>query len=107
MRFNYNDKKNIKVLKDSPYPLDYPHQIRKAPNKSGLYMLLNEKDEVIYIGKTENGKLKKEIKSNVGVIVNGEASKYRWFITANDKVAEELEKNWIEKYNPPFNQKDL
>ena len=106
MRFNYNDKKNIKVLKDSPYPLDYPHQIRKAPNKSGLYMLLDEKDEVIYIGKSENGKLKKEIKTKVDVIVNGEASKYRWFMTANDKDAEELEEIWIEKYNPPFNKKD-
>lgn len=106
MRFNYNDKKNIKVLKDSPYPLDYPNQIRKAPNKSGLYMLLNDKEEVIYIGKTLNGKLKKEIKSKVNVVVNGEASKYRWFMTANDKDSEDLEKIWIEKYNPPFNKID-
>jgi excinuclease ABC subunit C len=103
MKFNLNDKKNLKVLKDSPYALLYPQQVRKAPNKPGVYMLIDEYDNIIFIGKSDNGKLKKEIKSKIDITTNGEANKYRWFITGNDEDATELEEKWIEKYTPRFN----
>jgi hypothetical protein len=36
MKFDYSDKNDKRVVESSPYALDYPKDIDKAPNKAGL-----------------------------------------------------------------------
>lgn len=103
MKFDYDDKKDRRVVESSPYALDYPNDVDKAPDKAGVYMLIDGTDEVIYIGKASGGRLKDEIKSKKNTNADKGAEKFRWFRTNSDEIAKDLEADWIKKYKPKNN----
>lgn len=103
MKFDYNDKKDKRVVESSPYALDYPSDVDKAPDKAGVYMFIDEDDEVIYVGKASGGRLRDEIKAKGNTSADKGAKKYRWFRTNSDEVAKDLKADWIKKYKPKNN----
>jgi len=104
MKFDYKDKNDKRVVEKSPYALDYPADVDKAPNKAGVYMFIDAEDEVVYVGKASGGRLKDEIQSKKGTSCEKDATKYRWFRTNSDEVAKDLEFDWIKKYQPRNNK---
>ena len=104
MKFDYNDKNDKRVVETSPYALDYPADVDKAPNKAGVYMFIDAEGEVVYVGKASGGRLKDEIQSKKGTSSEKDATKYRWFRTNSDEVAKDLESDWIKKYQPSNNK---
>lgn len=103
MKFNYSDKDDSRVVEASPYALDYPAEVDKAPDKAGVYMFIDGEGEVIYVGKASGGRLRDEIENKKGTSADTDARKYRWFRTNSDEVARDLEADWIKKYQPKNN----
>jgi len=103
MKFDLNDKDDTRVVESSPYAMDYPADVYKAPDRAGVYMFIDEEDEVIYIGKACGGRLRDEIKAKRNTNADRGTKNYRWFRTNSDEIAKDLETDWIEKYRPKNN----
>lgn len=103
MKFNYGDKYDKRVIEPSP-ALEYPAEVDKAPDKAGVYMFLDDGEEVLYVGKASGGRLREEIKAKRNTSADRGVTKYRWFRTNNDEVAKDLEADWIKKYQPRNNE---
>ncbi len=102
MRFSHKDKKNELIRKHSTYALAFPDKLEEAPQSSGVFLLLNESDDVLFVG--SNG----DIKTKVSSVRNTQAAKdsvaYRWFMTEDAELAGQLASSWINKYSPPNQQ---
>ncbi|VAX13450.1 hypothetical protein MNBD_GAMMA24-697 [hydrothermal vent metagenome] len=102
MRFSHKDKKNELIRKHSTYALAFPDKLEEAPQSSGVFLLLNENDDVLFVG--SNG----DIKTKVSSVRNTQAAKdsvaYRWFMTEDAELAGQLASSWINKYSPPNQQ---
>ena len=83
--------------------------IDQSPSSSGIYKMLNEKEEIMYVGKAKN--LKNRLKSylNTNNLSNrirrmvSRISNIEVIITETEKEALLLEANLIKKLKPPFN----
>ena len=84
MKFNYADKGTSRLVLTSPFALDYPDDVDRAPSKAGVYMFLDAEDEVVYIGKSSGSGLSDEIKSKQGTRAESDVVRYRWFQTEDD-----------------------
>ncbi len=92
-----NNLENIKEIVD------------QSPSSSGIYKMLNEKEEIMYIGKAKN--LQNRLKSylNTNNLSNrirrmvSRISNIEVIITETEKEALLLEANLIKKLKPPFN----
>ena len=92
-----NNLKNIKEIID------------QSPSSSGIYKMLNEKEEIMYVGKAKN--LQNRLKSylNTNNLSNrirrmvSRISNIEVIITETEKEALLLEANLIKKLKPPFN----
>ena len=86
-------------------------QIKSLPSTSGIYMMLDKKDEVMYIGKAMN--LKERIRSYFNVaswkdrpklyFMMPKVSEIKTVITRSEKEALILEANLVNKYQPKYN----
>ena len=104
MKFELSDKSDSRVVEFSLYALNYPSDVDKAPDKSGVYMFIDGNGEVIYVGKASGGRLNDEIKSKRNTSADSGAKNYRWFRTNSDEVSQALEADWIKKYQPKNNK---
>ena len=83
--------------------------IEQSPSSSGIYKMLNEKEEIMYVGKAKN--LQNRLKSylNTNNLSNrirrmvSRISNIEVIITETEKEALLLEANLIKKLKPPFN----
>ena len=83
--------------------------IDQSPSSSGIYKMLNEKEEIMYVGKAKN--LQNRLKSylNTNNLSNrirrmvSRISNIEVIITETEKEALLLEANLIKKLKPPFN----
>ena len=83
--------------------------IDQSPSSSGIYKMLNEKEEIMYVGKAKN--LQNRLKSylNTNNLSNrirrmvSRISSIEVIITETEKEALLLEANLIKKLKPPFN----
>lgn len=98
MRFSHKDKKDKRVLKHSTYSLNYPAKVDEAPDQQGVYLFIDSKDDIVYIGAASAEGLKNTIKANSNIGSKNEITKYRWFITKNLDAANELKADWVKKY---------
>ena len=83
--------------------------IDQSPSSSGIYKMLNEKEEIMYVGKAKNlqNRLKSYLNTNnlsnrIRRMVN-RISNIEVIITETEKEALLLEANLIKKLKPPFN----
>ena len=92
-------KKGIEVLQEN---------VKLAPEKPGVYRMLNDKDEVLYVGKAKN--IKKRIIAYTRVEqltirlqrMVAEVKKMEFIIVENENRALIVENELIKKYNPHF-----
>ncbi len=102
MRFSHKDKKNELIRKHSTYALAFPDKLEEAPETPGVFLLLNESDDVLFVGSNS------DLKTKVSSVRNTEAAKdsvaYRWFMTEDSELASQLASSWINKYSPPNQQ---
>ncbi len=103
MKFDHSDKDDERVVEASGYALEYPADVDEAPDRAGVYMFIDGKEEVIYVGKASGGRLREEIKSKRDTDADSGAENYRWFRTNSDEIAKDLEADWIKKYKPRNN----
>ncbi len=78
----------------------FPVDIEKAPDKEGLYVLLDRDYHVLYIGSAGPGGLRAELQAKRGTRA---AENVRWFLwvdTRNRMEARALLEDWVCKYSP-------
>ena len=98
MEFDLTDKNDQRITESSAYALVYPSNVDQAPDKEGVYLLINGENQVICVGKASGRTLKEVIKAQITADSGNEAKKYRWFITRNSETAERLGTDLIRKY---------
>lgn len=100
MRFSHKDKKDSQVVRHSTYALDFPRELPEAPDTYGVFILLNDKNDVMYVDHNHNQDLKQAISDVIDSPASRDCISYRWFITRNQDDAISLSNTWIEKYQP-------
>ncbi len=100
MRFSHKDKKDSMVVKQSTYALDFPDKLPEAPDTYGVFILLNDQSDVMYVGHNDNKDLKQAIEDVVDTAASQNSVSYRWFITRSQDESVNLANTWIEKYKP-------
>lgn len=103
MKFDYLDETDERIVACALHALSYPGRVADAPNSPGVYLFLDDADEVIYVGSTHHGKLACEIKSRWNTGNDIGALRYRWFRADSDDAAHQIESDWIGKYQPRNN----
>jgi hypothetical protein len=99
MEFDLNDKNDWRIVNCSTRALDYPRDAEMAPNRKGVYLLLNGNNGVVCVGIASNNTIKNEIQTNSAIDNDREeVTAYRWFITVNGEKAERVGTDLIRKY---------
>jgi len=100
MKLNYNGGNNKLSLEE---------KIRQLPDKAGVYILKNERRDVLYVGKALS--LKKRVCSyfQKGITsprissLRSRISDFEWLVTDSEAEAFLLESNLIKHYHPRYN----
>ena len=100
MRFSHKDKKDIRVIRQSTYAFDYPLAINKAPKEQGVFVLLNESSDVLYVGYVQANYFESTLSRLIDNPVTNQVVAFRWFVTDCEKTAGLLAQDWIIKYQP-------
>ena len=88
---------------------DIKEELKKLPSKPGVYIMKNENDEVIYVGKAIN--LKNRVRqyfqnsANKSVKVLAmvkNITEFEYIVTENEMEALNLECNLIKEYSPKY-----
>ena len=106
MEFDYLDQSDERIVACAAHALSYPGRVADAPSSPGVYLFLDDADEVIYVGSTHHGKLVCEINSRWNTGNDIGALRYRWFRTDSDDAAHQIGGDWIGKYQPRNNRGD-
>ncbi|MGV6860161.1 MAG: exonuclease domain-containing protein [Putridiphycobacter sp.] len=85
------------------------NQFDDIPNKTGIYKLFNDQDELIYIGKSIHikkriGQHLKNNKTNKGIEMQKQISRIEYELTHNELIALLLESELIKKHQPIYNK---
>ncbi len=102
-------KKDKFSIPDGLHPEMTMAKINSLPEETGVYYLLNEKNDIIYIGKSKN------IKERIQTHLRNKASRKSidmaasvvefWYeVTGNELIALLLESDEIKKYKPIYNR---
>lgn len=92
------------------YQFNIEEELRKLPAKPGVYLMHNEKDEIIYVGKAIS--LKNRVRQyfqssrNKGAKIEQMVTHIRWFeyiVTDSELEALVLECNLIKEHRPKYN----
>ncbi len=100
MKFSHKDKKDVRVVKQSTYAFDFPQNLDQTPVEQGVFFLLNETSDVLFVGCAVASGFEAALSALQGTPVTQNVVTYRWFITENEAAAEALAKDWIDKYQP-------
>lgn len=87
----------------------YTEKLKNLPDKSGVYIMLDEYENVLYVGKAKI--LKNRVRQYFhNSVKNAKTSRlvekiddFRYIITQSEYEALILENNLIKEYNPPYN----
>lgn len=84
-------------------------KLATLPEQSGVYIMLDEYDNVLYVGKAKILKNRvrqyfhKSVKNDKTMALVDKIKDFRYIITPNEYEALILENNLIKEYNPPYN----
>lgn len=84
-------------------------KLATLPEQSGVYIMLDEYDNVLYVGKAKILKNRvrqyfhKSVKNDKTMALVNKIKNFRYIITPNEYEALILENNLIKEYNPPYN----
>lgn len=97
MRFSHKDKKNVQIETHSTFALAFPDKVSEAPVSCGVFLLLNDTDDVLFVGQSQSD-LKSQVADCIGRPEAENCVAYRWFNTHDSNAADELAVLWIDKY---------
>ena len=100
MRFSHKDKKDARVTQQSTYAFDFPQKLDQVPQQQGVFVLLNEASDVLYVGCVAAGGFAEALLKLVDSLSVNNVVAYRWFVTESEQQAEALAQDWIKKYQP-------
>ena len=100
MRFSHKDKKDHRVSRQSTYAFDFPDKLEQAPVEQGVFVLLNDTSDVLYVGCATINGFATALFALKGKNSARDVVAYRWFITEDQITANALAMDWIEKYQP-------
>ena len=84
-------------------------KIKLLPSKPGVYLMFDENDNVIYVGKAKNLKnrvkqyFQKSVKTEKVLSMVRNIKDFQYLLTASEVDALSLENNLIKKYKPKYN----
>ena len=88
----------------------FEEELKKLPNKPGVYIMRDEKDVILYVGKAVNlhNRVRSYFRSNIG---RGPAidkmvsliARFEYIVTDSELEALVLENNLIKEYSPKYN----
>lgn len=87
----------------------YTEKLKILPAQSGVYIMLDEFDNVLYVGKAKILKNRvrqyfhNSVKNDKTMALVEKIHDFRYIITPNEYEALILENNLIKQYNPPYN----
>lgn len=87
----------------------YTEKLKILPAQSGVYIMLDEYDNVLYVGKAKVLKNRvrqyfhNSVKNDKTMALVEKIHDFRYIITPNEYEALILENNLIKQYNPPYN----
>ena len=89
--------------------IKYKEKLKTLPEKSGVYIMLDEQDNILYVGKAKI--LKNRVRQYFHNSVKNEKTQklvskicdFRYIITESEYEALILENNLIKQHNPPYN----
>ena len=102
--------KSMESSNTDPSEFRIPEELKKLPGSPGVYLMHNEKDEIIYVGKAIN--LKNRVRQyfqssrNKSPKIQRMVSHIRWFeyiLTDSELEALVLENNLIKEHRPRYN----
>lgn len=89
---------------------DIKEELKKIPTLPGVYLMKNEKDQIIYVGKAINlrNRVKQYFQSSRNHSIKTlklveQITSFEYIVTATEVEALVLECNLIKKYNPKYN----
>ena len=100
MRFSHKDKKDERVSNQSTYAFDFPDKLNQAPLGLGVFVLLNEASDVLYVGCAVKSGFEIALSELKDKSAARDVVSYRWFMTEDELTANSLRMDWIEKYQP-------
>lgn len=85
------------------------NDLDELPNKTGVYAFYNEKNEIIYIGKSLRIKSRveqhlKQAKTNKAIEMRPQIARIKYLLTGSELVALLLESKLIKKHQPIYNK---
>lgn len=84
-------------------------KLKILPENSGVYIMLDEYENILYVGKAKNLKNRvrqyfhSSVKNDKTMILVSKINDFRYIITPNEYEALILENNLIKENNPPYN----
>ena len=84
-------------------------KLRILPDSSGVYIMLDEYENILYVGKAKSLKNRvrqyfhSSVKNEKTMALVSKIADFRYTITPNEYEALILENNLIKEYNPPYN----
>lgn len=100
MRFSHKDKKDSRVARQSTYAFDYPSKLDQVPEEHGVFVLLNESSDVMYVGYAAANYFEQALTALIDTIATDDVVAFRWFVTECENSAKSLIQDWIVKYQP-------
>jgi len=100
MRFSHKDKKDERVSSQSTYAFDFPDKLNQSPLGLGVFVLLNEASDVLYVGCAVTSSFEVALSALKDKHAARDVVSYRWFITKDELSTNTLATDWIEKYQP-------
>ena len=89
---------------------DFEDEIKRLPIDSGVYLMRNNKNEIIYVGKAKNlkNRVRQYFRKNSNhtpkvLAMVSQVTSFEYIITDSEREALALECNLIKKYKPKYN----
>lgn len=89
--------------------MDFSAKLKQLPDNSGVYLMMDEAGEIIYVGKARSLKnrvrqyFQSGLKTAKTAALVSNIADFRYIITNSEVEALVLENNLIKKYNPKYN----
>ena len=97
-------------MSDTPQEFDIKEELRKLPNKPGVYIMHDADDTILYVGKAKNlhNRVRSYFKENIGRGPQIDKmvsliARFEYIVTDSELEALVLENNLIKEYAPKYN----
>lgn len=77
--------------------------LRTAPEKAGVYVLRKDDKSIGYIGSAGTGRLQARLLEHLRLSSYPRTRYFDWYQTPTEADARQLERDWIVRYDPPWN----